>query len=52
MNSAKLSRKIKNPTVASIRGILARPGDKLPSEAVLKALILAKAKAKDDATKE
>lgn len=52
MNSAKLSKNIKKPTTASIRGMLAKPGRKLPSEAVLKALILAKAKAKDDATKE
>jgi hypothetical protein len=52
MNNAKLSRKVNKPTAASIRGMLAKPGDKLPSEAVLKVLILAKAKAKDDATKE
>lgn len=52
MNSAKLSRKTKKPTAASIRGMLAKPGRTLPDEAVLKALILAAAKAKDDATKE
>jgi hypothetical protein len=52
MNNAKLSRKIKQPTAESLRGMLAKPGHKLPSEATLKALILAKAKAKDDATKE
>ncbi|RZT03958.1 hypothetical protein SAMN05216319_4264 [Duganella sp. CF402] len=52
MSNAKLSGKIKRPTAASIRGMLAKPGRTLPSETALKALMLATLKAKDDASKE